>query len=96
MEFILAFKAYALWKTFPIFREYTTPTENTRHHTPHPDIVNATPETNTQGKKGTERSTLIEENMSVPEALDAVRRARRRRWNEAERSVPVSDAFELA
>ena len=21
-EFILAFKAYALWKTFPIFREY--------------------------------------------------------------------------
>ena len=26
MEFILAFKAYALWKTFPIFREYI-------HHT---------------------------------------------------------------
>ena len=23
VEIILAFKAYALWKTFPIFREYT-------------------------------------------------------------------------
>lgn len=26
VEFILAFKAYALWKTFPIFREYITQT----------------------------------------------------------------------
>lgn len=26
MEIILAFKAYALWKTFPIFREYISST----------------------------------------------------------------------
>ena len=26
VEFILAFKAFALWKTFPIFREYITHT----------------------------------------------------------------------
>ena len=26
MEVILAFKAYALWKTFPIFREYISST----------------------------------------------------------------------
>ncbi|MGN1261034.1 MAG: carboxynorspermidine decarboxylase, partial [Alloprevotella sp.] len=26
VEFILAFKAYALWKTFPIFREYISHT----------------------------------------------------------------------
>ena len=31
VEIILAFKAYALWKTFPIFREYISATTASTH-----------------------------------------------------------------
>ena len=31
-EFILAFKAFALWKTFPIFREYISHTTASSLH----------------------------------------------------------------
>ena len=32
VEFILAFKAFALWKTFPIFREYISHTTSHSRH----------------------------------------------------------------